>query len=114
MRYLIMLVAVVTLLVSSVGCGNFSQPVTPVVLNNLTPEKAEALVVYSANHGTIFDLRLHTIYTCPFLSYTPNYFYYDNKESREWAEWLYWFFENKHKTEDHCSCVVWLQSRQSH
>jgi hypothetical protein len=109
MRRTLIVLTVIVALGLLAGCGSFSHPVTGTVLANLAPQQAHELTVYSASHGEIFDLRLHTIYTCPFLSYTPNYLVRDH-QSQGWAEWLLWFFKEKHDTEDHCVCATQLPS----
>lgn len=62
------------------------------------------LAVWSRNHARIFDLRLHSIRTCPYLAYFPAYVFL-RKNPAKWAAWLYKFYRNKHEEEDHCTCV---------
>ena len=74
---------------------SFLHPVTPEVLAALPPDKRRELAVYSKNHAGIFDLWLHTLKTCPLLSYTPTYARL-HKHVYAWAEWLHGFFRAKH------------------
>jgi len=82
---------------------SFLQPVTSSVLGALDSTRAKELYVWSKNHLNIFDLRIHSIFSCPFLAYMPNYFL--NKDNKtKWANWLYGFYKTKHQEENHCTC----------
>jgi hypothetical protein len=88
--------------------SSFLRPVSSHVLNHLDIARARRLLVWSANHGSIFDMRTrfpfwHSLKTCPFLAYIPAYLRHDRKGA-EWAEWLYEFYRNKHKEEGGCAC----------
>ena len=67
----------------------------------LPPEKAQQLRVWSTNHSIVFDLRLHSLETCPFLSYLPAVM---TLREQEWANWAWSFYGAKHAEEDHCTC----------
>ena len=82
---------------------SYFSPVTSTVLTVLAPEQRASLTKWSKNHSNLFDLRLHSMRTCPFLAYTPAYFTMKH-DSVEWAAWLYEFFKAKHEEEDHCNC----------
>ena len=118
-RYLISLFILVGLVVlsgcSSVGGGTFFEPVTPSVTGVLDANQGHELSVWSKNHATIFDFRLHSLETCPFLSYTPGYLVLGNSDLKRWAEFLYKFYGRKHLEERdswmaifssgyHCKC----------
>ena len=93
----------VLLLLSAMGCGG---PVPRDVLQKLPPSQARELEVYSTNHAFVFDPRLHSLDTCPFLSYLPNQAFMDHN-SKEYADWLYQFYRKKHEEEADlwgCSC----------
>jgi hypothetical protein len=97
-------VAAMLLLLSAVGC---QAPISRDVLQQLPESQARELEVYSKNHAVIFDLRIHSLDTCPFLSYMPNETFMDHK-SKEYAIWLHHFFTKKHEEEQdwyHCKCV---------
>lgn len=74
-----------------------SNPVTPVVLSHLDPERARKLQIWAANHK-IKDLRIHSPHTCPVITYPLAEARYDHN-SKEWAEWLYDFYKHKHEEE---------------
>ncbi len=62
--------------------------------------------VYSKNHAVVFDPRIHSLDTCPFLSYLPNETFMDHN-SKEYAAWLYHFYSMKHEEEKDlwgCTC----------
>ena len=82
---------------------SYSKPVTSEVLAALPLDKQPKLIMWSTNHSNLFDLRIHTMKTCPFLVYTPAYFTM-RKNTKKWAEFLYTFFQNKHIEENHCKC----------
>lgn len=84
---------------------SYSKPVTKEVLAALDTDKRAKLVTWSTNHSNLFDLRLHSMKTCPFLVYTPAYFTI-RKNTVKWASFLYDFFRNKHLEENHCKCGV--------
>jgi hypothetical protein len=77
---------------------SFLNPVTSDVLRVLDPVRAHHLATWSKNHANIFDLRLHSINSCPFLSYIPAYLT-KRQDVGEWANWLYGFFGIKHQEE---------------
>jgi hypothetical protein len=95
-------VGAVLLLFSAVGCG----PVSRDVLQRLPADQARELEVYSTHHAVVFDPRIHSVDTCPFLSYLPNVTFMDHN-SKEYADWLYHFYSMKHEEEQdlwHCTC----------
>jgi hypothetical protein len=77
---------------------SFSRPVTEEVLAGLGPAKARQLAVWSRNHAKVFDLRLHSLKTCPFLAYIPAYLF-RRKNTAAWAAFLHDFFRAKHEEE---------------
>jgi hypothetical protein len=83
------------LLLSAVGCQS---PVPREVLQQLPAAQARQLEVYSTNHAYVFDPRLHSLDTCPFLTYLPNQAFMDHS-SKEYAVWLHHFFCKKHEEE---------------
>jgi hypothetical protein len=94
---------VMLLLFMSVGC---QAAVPREVLQKLPPIQARELEVYSTNHSVVFDLRLHSLDTCPFLSYLPNETFMDHN-SKEYAVWLHNFYAKKHEEEENlwgCKC----------
>lgn len=82
---------------------SFLRPVRRKVLAALPPPQRAELAVWSRNHARIFDVRYHSIRTCPYLSYTPAYLFLRHKTAR-WAAWLHWFYGHKHKEEGRCTC----------
>jgi hypothetical protein len=96
-------VGAMLLLLSAVGC---QAPVSRDVLQKLPEAQARELEVYSTHHAVLFDLRIHSLETCPFLSYLPNETFMDHN-SKEYAVWLHHFFCKKHEEEAdlwHCTC----------
>ena len=86
---------------------SFLFPVTPEVLAALSPEERRELAVWSRNHARIFDVRLHSIRTCPYLAYSPA-FLFKRGNTAKWAAWLHRFYKRKHKEEGHCTCAAEL------
>jgi hypothetical protein len=84
---------------------SFSKPVTSEVLAALPVDMRVKLATWSSNHSKIFDLRVHSMKTCPFLAYTPAY-YSLKKDVKKWAAFLYSFYHYKHLEENHCKCGV--------
>ncbi len=80
------------------GCG----PVDKQTLDLLPPEKAMQLKTWSTNHSIVFDLRIHSMDTCPFLTYLPN----TALRGQEWADFAWKFYGAKHTEEDNCTCDV--------
>ena len=78
------------------GCG----PVEQQTLDLLPPDKAMQLKTWSTNHAIVFDLRIHSMDTCPFLTYLPN----TALRGQEWADFCWKFYGAKHTEEDHCTC----------
>jgi hypothetical protein len=70
---------------------SFLSPVTTAVTKNLTTLQAKEIKVWSSQHSNLFDLRLHTLNTCPFLAYMPHYYSMDKNSY-------------KHKEQDSCTC----------
>ena len=90
---------------------SFLSPVRRKVLAALSPDRRRELAVWSRNHARIFDLRFHSIRTCPYLAYFPAYVFLRGNTAR-WAAWLHTFYGNKHREEGHCSCVAELAGTQ--
>ena len=86
---------------------SFLSPVTPEVLAALPPEERNQLAVWSGHHGRLFDPRLHSIRTCPYLAYLPAYVLLRGDTAR-WAAWLRRFYKHKHEEEGRCNCDVEL------
>lgn len=84
---------------------SYSKPVTLEVLAAIPVDMQEKLKVWSTNHSNLFDLRIHTMNTCPFLVYTPAYFTL-RKDTVKWANFLYKFYHYKHLEENHCKCGI--------
>jgi hypothetical protein len=78
------------------GCG----PVDQKTLDLLPADKALQLKTWSTNHAIVFDLRIHSMDTCPFLTYLPN----TGLQGQEWADFCWKFYGAKHREEDHCTC----------
>ena len=84
------------------------KPVTPEVLAALGPEKAARLTVWSTNHSLLFDLRIHSVVSCPIIFRIKHWFW----EKGWWPKWLlgkwedtvYDLYKAKHEEEDHCNC----------
>ncbi len=87
--------------------GSVLRPVDKKVLAALDPARARELAVYSAGHPGIFNVRLHSIRTCPYLAYMPAYAAL-RKDPARWAPWLHRFYRHKHKEEGHCRCDALL------
>lgn len=85
----------------SMVLSSCSSPVTPEVLSTMSVDKQEQLKVWSTNHANVFDLRIHSLNTCPFLTYMPNYMALQN-DNKKLGEFLYSFYHYKH-LEANCS-----------
>ena len=85
------------------GCA----PVDNETLSLLPPDKAKELKTWSTNHSIVFDLRIHSMDTCPFLTYLPAA---TALRGQEWADWAWQFYGAKHAEEDHCACDVDITS----
>jgi hypothetical protein len=83
---------------------SYREPCTPDVLAMLPPAQLTELRVWSKNHHNIFDLRIHSIFTCPLLSY-PTAYLFIRPNKLKWAWWLHYMFGHKHSEENHCKCV---------
>ena len=97
------------------GCshepGSYLRPVDAVALSQLTPAEDRELAVYSKNHANLYDLRIHSIETCPILTYPPHYFLLHDKPG--YGRWLLDFYREKHNEEcnlpwRHCTCEAEL------
>jgi hypothetical protein len=86
---------------------SFLYPVRRRVFAALSPDRQRELAVWSRNHARIFDLRYHSIRTCPYLAYSPAYVFLRGN-APEWAAWLHRFYRHKHEEEGHCTCVAEL------
>jgi hypothetical protein len=79
------------------GAGmSYFRPVRAKVLAALDGKRAAELQVWSRQHANLFDLRLHSIRTCPFLAYPPAYLML-RKDTKKWAQWLHGFYGAKHR-----------------
>jgi hypothetical protein len=102
-------VGAVLLLFLVVGCAS---AVPPEVVGKLPEDQARQLSVYSTHHAALFDLRIHSMETCPFLTYMPNSLAM-NHDSKEYAVWLLKFYRAKHTEEKalyKCTCEKELSS----
>jgi hypothetical protein len=82
------------------------------VWSTFLPEPAEAaeLIIRHGQHKNVYDGRVHTGDTCPFLIYSPKY---NNWKAgalgdADWGEFLLHFFRAKHKEEKGCKCDALL------
>ena len=91
---------------------SFLYPVKPKVLAALEPPVRRELEVWSRNHARIFDLRLHSMKTCPFLAYWPARIFL-RKHTARWAAWLHKFYRHKHEEEGRCNCDAELAGDKS-
>lgn len=80
---------------------SYSEPVTASVLEKLPAKEAAELAVWSANHPTIWDWRIHRPATCPF-GYTIRYSLH--KDDVIWARFLHSFYRAKHQEQGKCNC----------
>lgn len=91
-------------LLAMAGCQSTAF-VTPQVSQHLTAEQNRQLSVWAANHDVIFDPRLHSVDSCPFgFAITASA---SDRNSREWAEYLYGYLQAKHNEEKllwRCDC----------
>ncbi len=70
-------------------------------LSLLAPQQARELRTWSTNHAIVFDLRLHSMDTCPFLTYLPASM---SLQGQDWADWAWKFYAAKHREEGRCTC----------
>ena len=84
---------------------SFFKPMTNKVIGHLSDVDAMRLRVWSDAHANLFDWRLHSMKTCPFLAYIPHYLTAD-RGSAEWALWLFEFYKAKHAEEGNCKCAT--------
>jgi hypothetical protein len=77
---------------------SFLRPVRAKVLAALDSKRAAELRVWSEQHANLFDMRIHSIRTYPFLAYPPAYCRL-RKDAMKWAEWLHGFYGAKHREE---------------
>ena len=86
---------------------SYFRPVRARVLAALDSRRAAELRVWSEQHANLFDLRIHSICTCPFLAYPPAYWRL-RKDTKKWAGWLHGFYGAKHREEGRrgrkCTC----------
>lgn len=97
------LVPGVVLLLFVAGCQS---SVPPEALQQLPAPQARELQVYSSQHSVIFDPRIHTMDTCPFLTYLPHEAS-SRHDTSEYAMWLHDFYMHKHQEEQSiwgCTC----------
>ena len=78
-------------------------------LSLLPPDRAQELRTWSTNHAIVFDLRLHSMETCPFLTYLPAR---TALRGQEWADWAWTFYGAKHREEGNCTCAADLAGDQ--
>ena len=96
-------VGAVLLLFAAGGCA---PPVPQSVLQQLPAAQARELQVYSTQHAYVFDPRLHSMNTCPFLTYLPTVAS-PRQDTPEFAARLHRFFTHKHEEERffyRCKC----------
>jgi hypothetical protein len=77
------------------------RPVREKVIAALDSRRASELRVWSEQHAKLFDMRIHSIHTCPILTY-PFAYCRLRKETKRWAEWLHGFYGAKHREERRC------------
>jgi len=87
---------------------SFLDPVSSKILAALDTTKSNELRIWQHNHSNLFDLRLHSLRTCPFLAYIPAYIQ-KRKDTGKWAKWLHEFYGYKHKEENNCKCDQLLE-----
>jgi len=75
---------------------SFLRPVRAEVLAALNSRQAAELRVWSSQHASLFDLRLHSVHTCPYLAYSPAYLRL-RKNPKKWARWLHDFYGAKQR-----------------
>jgi len=93
----LLLLAAGTLLLA--GCGRVDDE----TLSLLPPDRARELRTWSTNHSVVFNLRIHSMKTCPFLAYLPAR---SSLQGQEWADWAWEFYGAKHAEEDNCTCTA--------
>ena len=81
-----------------VGCARVDDE----TLALLPPDSAQELRTWSTNHAIVFDLRIHSMRTCPFLTYLPA----TALRGQEWADWAWKFYGAKHSEEGRCTCAT--------
>ncbi len=84
-------------LVLPAGCARVDDE----TLSLLPPDQSRQLRTWSTNHAIVFDLRLHSMETCPFLTYLPAS---ASLHGQEWADWAWKFYGAKHREEGRCTC----------
>ncbi|HUT34155.1 MAG TPA: hypothetical protein VNE39_11785 [Planctomycetota bacterium] len=72
----------------------------------LDAQQAKELRVWADQHDNVWDARVHSLKTCPFLSWTPNAAKWraGAMSDAKWGEFLHDFFKEKHKEEGDCKC----------
>ena len=90
-----MKIFLVVLFMLSMVLSSCSSSVTPEVLSTMSIDKQEQLRVWSTNHANVFDFRIHSMHTCPFLTYIPNCMALQN-DNKKLGEFLYEFYHYKH------------------
>ena len=72
----------------------------------LSPKEAKELRIWADEHDNVWDARVHSLDTCPFLTWTPNATKWRSgaMTDAEWGEFLHDFFRHKHKEEKDCDC----------
>ena len=84
-------------LILPTGCARVDDE----TLSLLPPDRARELRTWSTNHAIVFDLRIHSMETCPFLTYLPARTF---MQGQDWADWAWKFYAAKHREEGHCTC----------
>ena len=77
----------------------------------LDAQAARELRVWYDQHDNVWDARVHSLDTCPFLAWTPNAKAWRGGEmtDEKWGEFLHDFFKAKHKEEGDCKCKKMLE-----
>ena len=72
----------------------------------LPDAEARELLVWHDNHDNVWDMRVHSLDTCPILTYSPAYKRHEDGDMTDakWAKFLHGFFEEKHDEEGDCDC----------
>ena len=79
------------------GCAQVDEK----TISLLPPDQGAQLRVWSKNHSVVFDPRLHSMDTCPFLTYLPAATFL---RGEDWAKFAWKFYGAKHREEGNCLC----------
>jgi len=79
------------------GCAQVDEK----TISLLPADQGAQLRIWSKNHSVVFDPRLHSMETCPFLTYAPAAAFL---QGEDWAEFAWKFYGAKHREEGNCTC----------